>query len=176
MLLCEFSEASWHCGLCFSSLKKQPWGDGMWNYFGAHVCGVCSAPDTFLHLLWSFSPIEGGLARRRPSSTLHKSIHFKWRENERPFVCFSTCDMQFLALGCTSGQTIIAFSSLGSSWFSIWSLPLSDFTIRRGEGGVAGERGRQFLEQSPHVGCQRGTEDIYNDPETVCQGVFLQGK
>lgn len=36
------------------------------------------------------------------------------------FVClFFWSDIEFLALGCTSGQTIIAFSSLGSSLFSI---------------------------------------------------------
>ncbi len=56
------------------------------------------------------------------------------------FVLFFRCYIEFLALGCTSGQTIIAFSSLGSSLFSIWSLPMSDFTVRGWGCSEAGER------------------------------------
>lgn len=45
---------------------------------------------------------------------------------------FFLCDTEFLALESTSSQTIIAFSSLGSFLFSIWSL-ISPLDM--GEGG-----------------------------------------
>lgn len=114
-----------------------------------HVSGF------FPHLLCSSLPFhntrqKGGvlLACRRTAFTRHQSSHYECAGNGRPFVWFCFffwCDIEFLALGCTSGQTIIAFSSLGSSLFSIWSLPLSDFTIRGGRrvwGGELGERKR----------------------------------
>lgn len=125
------------------TLKEQPREDGMWNNCGTRLmfvaCQCRSAqPYTFFPFTLLFAPLsqhltkkEVSLACRRTASTRQQSSHYKWRGNG---LLFCSVLGGFLALGCTSEQTIIAFSSLGSSLFSIWSLPPSDFKI--GGGGV----------------------------------------
>ena len=82
---------------------------------------------------------------------------------------FFQCDIEFLALGCTSGQTIIAFSSLGSSLFSIWSLPPSDFTIR-GRGGSRGEEDNSWISHLIWAAREAG-RTLTMSPEIACQGL-----
>lgn len=104
-------------------------------------------------------PFAPSLACRRTASTRRQSGCCEWMENgTRNFVFvflsfvvfFSLRDIGFLALGCTSGQSTNACSSLGSSVFSISSQisPLEqegqvEAGLKRGEWrwAVAGGRG-----------------------------------
>lgn len=124
----------------------------LWN--STHVCGMSAPLCSILYLFSIYS------ALRSPFTALKNKKWYRWHAGgllplgsnqaitngegmEGLLFCFVLlffwCDIEFLALGCTSGQTIIAFTSLGSSLFSIWSLPPSDFTIR-GRGCSRGKK------------------------------------
>lgn len=154
-----FSKASWHCGfiLFWNNFKATTFGRRdvklLWNL--THVCGMLvllCAILTFFPFTLLFTPLlqypktNSGIVGMQEDCFHAATIKPLRMEMEWKVFCFCFfwCDIVFLALGCTSGQTIIAFSSLGSSLFSIWSLPLSDFTIR-GKGCSWGKEDNSWI-------------------------------
>lgn len=167
------------CGNDFKGTTLARWDVKLlWN--STHVCGM-SVP--LCSVLYLFFPIYSSL--HSPFTALKKGSGIVGMQEEcfhsaaiKPqwiegllfcFVLFFWCDIEFLALGCTSGQTIIAFSSLGSSLFSIWSLPPSDFTIKR----RGCSRGKEDNSWISHLiwAAREAWRTLTMNPEIACQGL-----